>query len=82
MRPILYGRPSSSSRFLFGFAQTHKRNAKADQVKNNAVAVLSQGARLSVTLGRTIDLLAQSKQSELERARSVVVIQEPHIRSE
>lgn len=45
---------------LLNFTQTRTRNAKADQVKNNAVAVLSQGARLSDIAGRTTELLAQA----------------------
>ena len=45
---------------LLNFTQTRTRKAKADQVKNNAVAVLSQGARLSDILGRDTRLLAQA----------------------
>jgi hypothetical protein len=50
---------------LLNFTQTRTKKAKADQVKNNAVAVLSQGARLPDILGRAAKLLIDSsKQSE------------------
>lgn len=60
MRPLL-SEPSKPQFLLpLNFAQTRTRNTKADQVNNNAVAVLRQGARLSDILGRTTELLVQA----------------------
>lgn len=52
---------------LLNFTQTRTRNARADHAKNNAVAVLSQGPRLSDILGKSKWAPGSRKQSELEK---------------